>query len=264
MKIITWNVNSVSSRKERLLELLVRHNPDVVCLQELKCQEEKYPFEEIRALGYESVVYGQKTYNGVAILSRSPLNDVRKGFGPEILSEEDPAARLIAATVQGVRIVCVYCPNGQAVGTEKYSYKLTWFSNLKKYLHSYVSAPETFPSDFVVLGDFNVAPENRDIHDPSDWDGKVLASVPERQALGAILDIGLVDIFRKHHAEGGHYSWWDYRQLAFPFNKGLRIDLILASPSFEKRCTESFIDRDERKGSKPSDHAPVVAVFGET
>jgi len=253
-RVISWNVNSVNVRLERLQRLLTRHAPDVVCLQELKCLEEKFPSEEIKTAGYHFAVFGQKTYNGVAILSRTPLENVQVGFSDGV---DDAAARFIVAKTSGVHVASVYVPNGQSVGTEAFAYKLQWLQRLRQFLDNRFNS-----GDPVILGgDFNIAPEERDVHDPAAWEGQVLFSEPERNALSAVREFGLEDTFRLHHSEKGLYSWWDYRQLAFPFNKGLRIDFIFATPSLAKRCVSAEIDRDERKGEKPSDHAPVIAEF---
>lgn len=255
LKIVTWNVNSISSRLERLIAFLKRHDPDIVAVQELKCTEEKFPFQALRDCGYFAAAFGQKTYNGVALLSKTEPSDVVRGFFGGTF--EDDAARLIGARFGSLRVLSVYCPNGQAVGTDKYEYKLNWYSEFREFLNRQYRSEQ----DLCIGGDFNVAPEDRDVHDPEAWRGKVLFSEPEKKALSELCEYGLVDTFRQHHTEGGFYSWWDYRQLAFPFNKGLRIDFLLATPSLAKRCRESFIDREERKGEKPSDHAPVLALF---
>jgi len=254
MKIATWNVNSIRAREERLLKWLATQQPDVVCLQELKVVEEAFPFEALRKAGYHAAVYGQKTYNGVAILARTEPTDVERGFGNGV---DDPQARLIAATVNGVRIVSAYVPNGAEVGSDKYAYKLEWLQRLKTHLkdRDRLSVP------LALCGDFNIAPEPRDVADPELWEGTVLFNPEMREQFRGLLELGLVDTFRRHHAEGGFYSWWDYRQLGFQRNDGLRIDHILAARSLADRCTEALIDREERKGAKPSDHAPVVAVF---
>lgn len=252
--IATWNVNSVKARWERLQAFLKRAAPDVACLQELKGVTENFPREALKELGYDSAVLGQKTYNGVCILSRAPLTDVTTGFQDGV---EDPAARFIGATTYGMRIYSAYIPNGQAVGSEKYAYKMLWLERLRKYLDKHESP--TKPA--IVAGDFNVAPEDRDVHDPKAWEGQLLCSIPEREALAKICAFGLKDTFRKHHADGGLYSWWDYRMLGFPKNLGLRIDFILATAPLWEVCSQARIDRDERKGQTPSDHAPVLATF---
>lgn len=251
MRIATWNVNSVKARKERLLAFLGRHRPDVVCLQELKTEETGYPLEEVRAAGYESAVLGQKTYNGVAILSREPLADVETGFGD---GGDESQARLVSATVGGLRVASAYVPNGKEVGSEKWPYKLEWLGRLAAWARRRAEGPP-----LVLCGDFNVAPEERDVANPAAWAGSVLCHADVRSAWSALLAAGLVDSFRLHHSEGGLYSWWDYRMLGFPKNDGLRIDHVLVAASLAPRCTGAFIDRDERKGKLPSDHAPVFA-----
>ncbi len=253
MKIATWNVNSIRARQGRLLEWLQAHAPDVLCLQELKCADDGFPLAEVQAAGYQCAVYGQKTYNGVAILSRQPMEDVRRGFGDDV---DDGQARLIAATVAGVRVICLYAPNGQSVDSPAYVFKLEWFRRLRRYLDHHHR-----PDDRLVLcGDFNVAPEPIDVHDPVLWEGQTLFSLPEREALRHVVSFGFQDLFRKHHADQ-RFSWWDYRQLAFPKNKGLRIDHLLATAPLAERCSACDIDRQARKGQQPSDHAPVWATF---
>jgi len=254
VKIATWNVNSIRSRLERLLRWLEKTQSDVVCLQETKVRDEAFPFEAIQAAGYHAAVFGQKAYNGVAILARGEPANVARGFGDE---EEDPEARLIAADVAGVRVVSAYVPNGRAVGSTKYEYKLAWLGRLGRYLQKRHAPAEPL----VVCGDFNVAPDDLDVANPQRWAGSVLCHPSARDAFEPIRQRGLTDVFRQHHPEGGIYSWWDYRMLAFPKNDGLRIDHVLATEPMAKRCTGAEIDRDERKGPKPSDHAPVVATF---
>ncbi len=253
-KVVSWNVNSVNARLERLLAFLARESPDVVLLQELKCEEPKYPLAALQAAGYQSAMYGQKTYNGVAILAKTPITEVHRGFADGELEE----ARFITGVVNGVRVASAYIPNGQAVGAEKYHYKLKFLDRLGTYLTA--NLPQ--PGPFVLGGDFNVAPEDRDVHDPVAWEGQILFSEPEKTALARLLErLGLHDTFRKHHSEGGHYSWWDYRMLGFQKNNGLRIDFLFASPAMLEICIGTRIDRDERKGALPSDHAPVIAGF---
>lgn len=254
MLITTWNINSVRARLDNLAAWLGRFQPDVVCLQELKCQDEQFPRAEIEALGYHVATHGQKTYNGVGILARWPVEDVVRGMQDGV---EDDHARVIAGTVQGVRVVSVYCPNGQAVGAPAYQYKLEWFDRLRRYLDTRHSPAEPL----VLCGDFNVAPEDRDVHDPIAWQGSALVSDAERAALEHVRGFGLVDTFRQHHQEAARFSWWDYRMLAFPKNQGLRIDMVYATQPLAARCTESGIDREARKGKQPSDHAPVWARF---
>ena len=254
MRIASWNVNSIRARLDRLVDYLAARRPDVLCLQETKCRDEQFPYAAIEGAGYRAAHHGQPTYNGVAILARHPIEDPQPGLQDDA---DDPQARAIAATVGGVRVVCVYAPNGQAVGADAYAYKLAWYGRLRRYLDRRHAPAEPL----VLTGDFNVAPEERDVHDPAGWAGGVLVSAPERAALRDLCDFGLVDTFRQHHQEGGRYSWWDYRSLAFPRNAGLRIDHLLATPPLAARCTAADIDREARKGRQPSDHAPVWAEF---
>jgi exodeoxyribonuclease-3 len=254
MRVATWNVNSVRARQERLLAWLARRQPDVVCLQELKVQDTQFPFDAVRAAGYHAAVHGQRTYNGVAILAREEPRDVVRGFGDDA---DDFQARFIAATIRDVRVMSAYVPNGGEVGTEKWAYKLAWLRRIEAYLsaHQHPSNPA------LLCGDLNVAPEARDVHAPDLWEGTVLCHPDARAAFERLRAWGLVDAFRLHHPEGGLYSWWDYRMLAFPRNNGLRIDHVLVTQPLTTRCTGCLIDRDERKGAQPSDHAPVVAEF---
>jgi len=257
VRIASWNVNSIRVRKERLLRWLERHAPDVLCLQELKAPDEQFPTDEVRAAGYHSAVFGQKTYNGVAILSRLPAEDVGRGLQDDVADAE---ARLIEARVAGVRVVCLYVPNGQLVGSEKWEYRQAWMKRLRSYLDRLCDPAEPL----VLCGDWNVAPEDRDVCDPAGWAESVLFHPEARAAFEAIRGWGLTDTFRLHHAEAGRYSWWDYRMLAFPKNQGLRIDHVLASQPLARRCTGAGIDRDERKGKQPSDHVPVWADFSDS
>lgn len=228
--------------------------PDVLCLQEVKCTNEKFPHEAFAEIGYRAEVYGQPTYNGVAILSRQPLTDVQRGFPND---EEGAHARLLAATIRGVRIVNVYIPNGQAVGTDKYQFKLKWMRRLREYFDE-----EFWVDDEVLLcGDFNVAPEERDVHDPELWRGRILFSKQEKSALAEIKEWGFEDAYRRHVEGEGHYSWWDYRAGSFRRNAGLRIDHIWVSPPLARRCTDAWIDTKPRGWERPSDHTPVVAEF---
>ena len=254
IKLVSWNVNSVKARLDRLLAFLKGEAPDIVCLQELKCLEENFPLGPIQDAGYHASIAGQKTYNGVAILSREEPTEVRRSFGD---NSSDTAARFIGATVQGVRIYSAYIPNGQSVGSEKYGYKLEWLKRLKAFLQRTHQTTEKI----VIAGDFNVAPEDRDCHDPKLWEGQILFSEAEKAALREVCHFGLYDTFRKHHSEGSHYSWWDYRQLSFPKDKGMRIDFVLATKPLLEACNAATIIRAERKGPLPSDHAPVMAEF---
>ena len=255
MKLATWNVNSIRMRLDRVLAWLGSRAPDVVCLQEIKILEDGFPFEPLRAAGYHAVVCCQKTYNGVAILSKSEPTEVVRGFGDG--GEPEEQARFISARIDGVRVMCCYAPNGQAVGTDKWLYKLAWYARLKQH----VAASCDRDDEVALCGDLNVAPEPRDVHDPALWEETVLYHPQARAALAELVSWGLVDVFRRHHDEPGLYSWWDYRMLAFPKNKGLRIDHILATQKLAARSTGALIDRDQRKGQQPSDHAPVIATF---
>lgn len=252
-KAATWNVNSIKARKERLIAFLQREKPDVLCLQELKGLEDTYPFGELADLGYHSAVWGQKTYNGVAIISKNEPHDIHRGFE----DGGETASRFISAQVDGVRVLCGYFPNGQAVGSDKYAYKLEWFGRLRRYLD------ENFEptAKLILAGDFNVAPEDLDVHDPQAWRGQILFSEPEKEALRKIRDFGLHDTFRELHPDEKAFSWWDYRMLGFPKNRGLRIDFVLATAPLVKTLKVARIDRDERKGQGASDHAPVIAEF---
>jgi len=253
MKLAAWNVNSLRVRLPQLLDWLAQAAPDIVCLQELKLEDAKFPRAEIEAAGYGSAFFGQKTYNGVAILSRGELSEVSTGLP----GFADDHKRVIAANAGGVRVVSVYCPNGQAVGSDKYAYKLRWYAALREYLAAEL---ERHP-ELAVAGDFNVAPEDRDVHDPKAWEGQVLVSEAERAALREILGLGLQDSFRLFEQPERSFSWWDYRMMAFRRNAGLRIDHILVTPALAARCRSSLIDKAPRKLERPSDHAPVVAEF---
>ena len=249
MKIASWNVNSLKVRLPHLEEWLKTAAPDVVALQETKLEDAKFPLGPLAAAGYGCVYTGQKTYNGVALLARTQICDV---VGDAIVLD-DPARRYLAATVDGIRIVNLYVVNGQDVGTEKYAHKLRWMAAVRDMLAEELARhPE-----LVVLGDFNVAPEDRDVHDPKRWHEKILCSTPERQALQAILELPLHDSFRLFEQGPGHHSWWDYRLMAFPRKWGLRIDLVLVSEALRARCRAAGIDRETRAWDRPSDHAPV-------
>jgi exodeoxyribonuclease-3 len=253
MRIVTWNVNSIRTRLERALAFVDRHQPDVLCLQELKSVEEQFPAAEFEAAGYQAAVYGQKTYNGVAILSRQAPDQVVRGFDDG--DEEDPQARIIGARFGELDVVCVYVPNGSVVGSEKYEYKLAWLERLRRMIDARYS-----PGGLLaVCGDFNMAADEKDVAFPDLWEASVLFHPAMREELAKITAWGLADTFRHHHPEGGAYSWWDYRQLAFPKGDGVKIDHVLATRPLLERCTGASIDRDERKGKKPSDHAPVMA-----
>ena len=250
MKVATWNVNSLRVRMPHLLEWLAANTPDVVCLQETKCEDATFPAAELSAAGYCSVHHGQRTYNGVAILSRRQAGRVCRGI-PEFA---DPQSRVIASDIDDVRVVSVYVPNGQSVGSDKYAYKLRWFDALATWLEAELT---THPK-LIVTGDFNVAPEDRDVHDPAAWAGQVLASEPERAALQRLIALGFSDAFRLFEQPEKSFSWWDYRMGAFRRNMGLRIDHVLLSPALAGACRACSIDVSPRKLERPSDHAPVV------
>jgi exodeoxyribonuclease-3 len=253
VKIATWNVNSLRVRLEHVRDWLQREQADVLALQETKTKDEDFPVEAFSELGYQVSFSGQPTYNGVALISRSEIQQTRT----ELEELEDPQKRVLAATVDGIRIYNLYVPNGQSVDSEKYQYKLGWLDALRQQ----VAAELTEHADCILLGDFNIAPDDRDVHDPAAWEGKVLCSEPEREALGHLLDLGFVDAFRSFEQEEKSFSWWDYRQAAFRRNMGLRIDLILATDSLMSRCTSCRIDVEPRRLERPSDHTPVVAEF---
>jgi exodeoxyribonuclease-3 len=250
MKIASWNVNSLNVRMPHLGTWLANAAPDIVALQETKLEDTKFPDSELAGLGYLSVFSGQKTYNGVALLSREPARDVVT----DIPGLADPQRRILVATVGGIRVVNLYVVNGQSVGSEKYAYKLDWLAKVHDYL---AMEMQRFPQ-MVVLGDFNIAPDDRDVHDPALWHEQVLCSTPERAALARLTALGLHDSFRLFEQTGGHYSWWDYRQGAFRRNLGLRIDLILISDALRANCRGASIDRVPRTWERASDHTPVV------
>lgn len=257
MKIAAWNINSLRRRQDQLFAWLNATAPDVVCLQETKCPDDQFPVLALQAAGYYSAYHGEKSYNGVAIISKTKPQDVRASLCDEV---EDPQSRVIAATVSGIRVYSVYAPNGQALGSPAYEYKLKWYARLRDCLRRELGQSND-KLDLVVTGDFNVAPEDLDVHDPALWRGAIMCSDGERAAFADLCSIGLVDTLRLHHRDPGMFTWWDYRMLAFPKNRGLRIDAVLASQSLAKRCTAAGIDRDMRKGTEPSDHAPIWAEF---
>lgn len=255
MRIATWNVNSVRARLERLLPWLADRQPDVVCLQETKCIDEKFPREEIEDAGYQVALHGQKTYNGVAILSKKPIEDVTRGVGIERFDKD---ARVIGATVEDVMVLCVYVVNGHEVGHPRYDYKLEWLGALRDFI------VDRFPMDekVSVCGDFNVTFDDLDVYDPERWRGRILCSGPERKALTDLCETGLQDGLRPFHPEGGVYTWWDYRRRGFEKgNRGLRIDHHLLSPSAMACCSGVEVDFEARAGVRPSDHAPVIATL---
>ena len=253
MRIATWNVNSLRVRLPLVLEWLAAAAPDVLALQETKLTDDAFPAAALLEAGYHSVFSGQKTYNGVAILSREPAAGVLR----DIPRYDDPQRRVLAATIGGVRVIDLYVPNGQAVDSDKYHYKLGWLRALRQWLREEIAAHP----DLVVLGDFNIAPEDRDVHDPAGWVGSVHVSPDEREALRDTLAIGFEDVFRRFEQPPASYSWWDYRAGAFRRNHGLRIDLVLASTPLAARCRSCVIDATPRRAEQASDHTPVVATF---
>jgi exodeoxyribonuclease-3 len=252
MRIATWNVNSLKVRLPHLLDWLARGRPDIACLQETKIEDANFPRAELEGAGYQAVYCGQKAYNGVAILAHSQPREVQHGI-PRF--PDDPK-RVIAATVAGLRIVCLYAPNGQAVGSGKYEYKLRWYGALSVWLKEELATNRSL----AVLGDLNVAPEDRDVHDPKRWAGQIHVSEPERAAMRRVVEeVGLADAFRLFPQPEKEFSWWDYRLAAFQRNWGLRIDHILLSSELAKRCVACTIDKSPRRLERPSDHAPVMA-----
>jgi exodeoxyribonuclease-3 len=251
MIVATWNVNSLTARWPRVEAWLVEKNPDVVLIQETKQTDAKFPFTELARLGYESAHYGQGQWNGVAVLSRVGLGDVTRGFG-----DDDPEARIIGATCAGVRVYSCYVPNGRALDDPHYVYKLQWLAKLAELVENRDPA-----QPFVVGGDFNVAPADLDCYDPSAFEGATHVSEPERDAIRALESAGLVDLTRALHPNEPCYSWWDYRNGAFHRGWGLRIDLLLVDSALLAKATDSHVDREARKGEKPSDHAPVIGEF---
>lgn len=253
MRIATWNVNSIRARLGRTLEFLAREAPDVVCLQETKVTDELFPRAEIEDAGYSVVCHGQKTYNGVAILARGRIEDAVAGLPGSAHSD----ARVLAATVGDVLLLNLYVVNGQAVGTDKYAYKLAWLDDVARYV------AERFPmtEKVVVTGDFNVTFDDRDVYDPEGWRERILCSTPEREALARVMAPGLRDGLRKHTQEPGIYTWWDFRTRAFSRGAGLRIDHFLLSPPAYDACASVVVDLESRQGEKPSDHAAVIATL---
>ncbi|OGA50568.1 MAG: exodeoxyribonuclease III [Betaproteobacteria bacterium RIFCSPLOWO2_12_FULL_62_13] len=251
MKLATWNVNSLKVRLAQVLDWVGKCGPDVLCLQETKLEDANFPAQAVSAAAYQVLYSGQKTYNGVAILSRHPGGDVLTSI-PDF---DDPQKRVLAATIDGVRVICAYVPNGESLDSDKYQYKLKWLAALNAWLKDELSR---FPR-LAVLGDFNIAPEARDVHDPIVWEGHVLFSAPEREAFQALLALGLKDGFRLFGQPEKSFTWWDYRMNAFRRKMGLRIDHILLSAELAKACTACTIDIEPRKAERPSDHAPVIA-----
>lgn len=253
MKVATWNINSLKVRLPQVLEWLAASEPDVLALQEIKQVTDAFPLDAFRDAGYNAVASGQRTYNGVATLSRGPLFDAVT----DIDNFPDPQRRILATTVEGVRIVNVYVPNGQKLASEKYEYKLEWLAAMREYLRTELEVHERL----ILLGDFNIAPEDRDVYDPVRWGEDIHTSRPERDALREIVKLGLADVFRQFPQPEKTFSWWDYRRGRFRRNAGLRIDLILASTAMSSLCTACYVDREPRGWERPSDHAPMIAQF---
>ena len=251
MKLATWNVNSLKVRLPHVLEWLAANQPDALCLQETKLEDKNFPAAELAAAGYQSVYSGQKTYNGVAILTRNAVTDVQIG----IPGYDDPQRRVLAATVDGVRTICVYIPNGESVESDKYRYKLDWLARLTQWLGTEIAAHPKL----ALLGDYNIAPDDRDVYDPKAWAGQVLCSEPERAAFRGLVELGLADSFRLFEQPEKSYSWWDYRMNMFRRKLGLRIDHVLLTAPLAQACKGCTIDRDMRAKERPSDHAPVCA-----
>jgi exodeoxyribonuclease III len=251
MRIATWNVNSLKVRLPQVLDWLAKHRPDALCLQELKLEDAKFPRGEIEAAGYAAAFSGQKTYNGVAILSHEPAMNIACG----ITGFDDEQRRVISADVGGVRLVCAYVPNGQSVDSEKYRYKLNWLAAFSNWLERELAVHPRL----AVLGDFNIAPEDRDVHDPKAWEGQVLVSGPERDAFRRLTGLGFKDSFRLFEQPERSYTWWDYRMNGFRRNLGLRIDHILLNTGLAGNCANCSIDLEPRRNERPSDHTPVVA-----
>jgi exodeoxyribonuclease-3 len=253
MKLATWNVNSLTVRLPHVLDWLAENPIDVLCLQETKQEDTKFPYADLKNAGYHAIHSGQKTYNGVAILSTHAMTDVMQGIG----GFEDEQARVISATINGVRVICVYVVNGQAVDSEKYDYKMRWLTALNHWLNDEL---KKYPK-LVILGDYNIAPDDRDCHDPAAWEGNILVSPRERDAFEALIALGLHDSFRLFESGEGHFSWWDYRMMGFRRNHGMRIDHILVSDALKEKCVACIIDKAPRKLERPSDHTPVVLAM---
>ena len=251
MRLATWNVNSLKVRLPQVLDWLKLHQPDVLCLQETKLEDANFPVPEIQAAGYQVLCSGQKTYNGVAILTRDAAHEALA----EIPGYSDPQKRVLAATIRGLRVICLYVPNGQSVDSDKYRYKLAWLAAATAWLKQELAANPRL----AVAGDYNIAPEERDVHDPKAWEGQVLFSAPERKAFHDLLVLGFKDSFRLFEQPANSYTWWDYRMQAFRRKMGLRIDHILVAESLAAACRACSIDIESRKSERPSDHAPVWA-----
>ena len=253
MKIASWNVNSLNVRLPHVIAWCEYAEPDVLALQEIKMTDDRFPVDELRAIGFEAAWSGQKTYNGVAVLTReAPADPVT-----DVPGLDDPQRRILAVTVNSVRVINLYVVNGKEVGSDKYEYKLEWLRHVTNYVESQLAEHE----NVVVLGDFNIVPEDQDIYDPEAWEEKILCSTPEREALQKMLDLGLTDTFRMFEQAERSFSWWDYRAAGFRRDLGMRIDLVLASEAMAKRCTAASIDKEPRRQERPSDHTPVIAEF---
>lgn len=254
MKLVTWNVNSVRVRHDRLLAFVQRHEPDVLCLQEIKCVDEQFPRDALRSRGYSTAIYGQKTYNGVAISSRGEIHSIRRSFEDGV---DDPQARFIVVETMGMRVASAYVPNGSEVGSDKWQYKLQWLARLRRWLAANVKPDERF----ALCGDFNIAPDDSDVKHPQNWAGGTLCHEEVRSAFRALLADGYEDIVRRFYPEGGLFTWWDYRRGAFARDDGLRLDHVLVTAPLARRATGALVDREERKGEGASDHAPVIVTF---
>ena len=253
MKIVSWNVNSLNVRLPHVIAFCEYAEPDVLALQEIKMTDENFPAEALKEIGYECAWSGQKTYNGVAVLSRQSLADPVT----DVPGLDDLQRRILAVTVGDVRVINLYVVNGSEVGSDKYEYKLKWLQHVTNYVESQLAKHK----NVVVLGDFNIVPEDRDIYDPEEWHEKILCSTPERKALQKIMDLGLTDTFRMFDQVDRSFSWWDYRAAGFRRDLGMRIDLVLASKAMAERCTAASIDKEPRRQERPSDHTPVIAEF---
>lgn len=253
LKIASWNVNSLRVRLDHVLQWLAAKQPDVLVLQETKTVDEQFPVEAIENAGYHVVYSGQKTYNGVAILSKQKAEDIVT----DLPNLDDPQRRILAATINGIRILNLYVVNGASVGSDKYDYKLDWISKVR----SWVASELQQYKKFIILGDFNIAPTDRDVHDPKAWRERILCSTPEREALKQLHELGFVDSFRLFDQPDEIWSWWDYRSGGFNSNKGLRIDLILSSMLLSEQCVNCYVDAEPRGWDRPSDHAPVIAEY---
>ncbi|HBI21678.1 MAG TPA: exodeoxyribonuclease III [Legionella sp.] len=253
IKLASWNVNSLNVRLDQVLAWLEASQVDILALQETKLTDDKFPLDVFRQRGYHVVYAGQKTYNGVALISQYPIEDVVTDV-PDLI---DPQRRILAATIAGIRVINLYVPNGAAVDSDKYQYKLSWLTHVTRFIQQQLVV---YPS-VAVVGDFNIAPDDRDVHDPVEWEGSVLVSPLEREALASLLALGLHDSFRNFTQDDALFSWWDYRAAGFRRNRGLRIDLILLSDALNARCSSSAIDKEPRRSERPSDHAPVWVVL---